>query len=173
MLAHRNLVATMKCLMFMVMPRDDIYIAFLPLAHVLELLAENTMMLFGVKVKLIHHTIFVLLMWSDIELVILRNCLWKLRVNRCCWEKDTLLSLGERRKTFIRHFFAFLQVGYSSPNTMTDMSTKVRKGYKGDATVLRPTMMCAVPLIMDRIYKNVLDSGWQDGSIVVSFQLHI
>ena len=49
-LAHRNLVATMKCLMFMVMPRDDIYIAFLPLAHVLELLAENTMMLFGVKV---------------------------------------------------------------------------------------------------------------------------
>ena len=99
MLAHRNLVATMKCLMFMVMPRDDIYIAFLPLAHVLELLAENTMMLFGVK------------------------------------------------------------VGYSSPNTMTDMSTKVRKGYKGDATVLRPTMMCAVPLIMDRIYKNILDSG--------------
>ena len=98
-LAHRNLVATMKCLMFMVMPRDDIYIAFLPLAHVLELLAENTMMLFGVK------------------------------------------------------------VGYSSPNTMTDMSTKVRKGYKGDATVLRPTMMCAVPLIMDRIYKNILDSG--------------
>ena len=98
-LAHRNLVATMKCLMFMVMPRDDIYIAFLPLAHVLELLAENTMMLFGVK------------------------------------------------------------VGYSSPNTMTDMSTKVRKGYKGDATVLRPTMMCAVPLITDRIYKNILDSG--------------
>ena len=49
-LAHRNLVATMKCLMFMVMPRDDIYIAFLPLAHVLELLAENTMMLFGIKV---------------------------------------------------------------------------------------------------------------------------
>ena len=98
-MAHRNLVATMKCLMFMVMPRGDIYIAFLPLAHVLELLAENTMMLFGVK------------------------------------------------------------VGYSSPNTMTDMSTKVRKGYKGDATVLRPTMMCAVPLIMDRIYKNILDSG--------------
>ncbi len=45
--------------------RDDIYIAFLPLAHVLELLSENTMMLFGIR------------------------------------------------------------VGYSSPNTMTDMSTKV------------------------------------------------
>ena len=32
------------------------------------------------------------------------------------------------------------------------------KGYKGDASVLRPTMMCAVPLIMDRIYKNISDS---------------
>ena len=41
---------------------------------------------------------------------------------------------------------------------MTDMSTKVRKGYKVDASVLKPTMMCAVPLIMDRIYKNILDS---------------
>ena len=38
------------------------------------------------------------------------------------------------------------------------MSTKVRKGNKGDASVLRPTMMCAVPLIMDRIYKNIIDS---------------
>jgi long-chain acyl-CoA synthetase len=41
---------------------------------------------------------------------------------------------------------------------MTDMSTKVRKGYKGDASVMKPTMMCAVPLIMDRIYKNIIDS---------------
>jgi len=29
---------------------DDIYIAYLPLAHVLELMSENTMMLFGIKV---------------------------------------------------------------------------------------------------------------------------
>jgi len=97
-LTHKNLIGTMKCLMFMLKPKDDIYIGFLPLAHVLELLSENTMLLFGIK------------------------------------------------------------VGYSSPNTMTDMSTKVRKGYKGDASVLRPTMMCAVPLIMDRIYKNIIDS---------------
>ena len=38
------------------------------------------------------------------------------------------------------------------------MSTKVRKGNKGDASVLKPTLMCAVPLIVDRIYKNILDS---------------
>lgn len=89
-LTHRNLVATMSCLMFMLNPKDDVYIAYLPLAHVLELLSENTMMLFGIR------------------------------------------------------------VGYSSPNTMTDMSTKIRKGTKGDASVLQPTMMCAVPLILDR-----------------------
>ncbi len=52
-IAFRNLVATMSCLMFMLDPReDDVYIAFLPLAHVLELLSENTMMLFGVRVSL-------------------------------------------------------------------------------------------------------------------------
>ena len=43
----------MKCLMFMLDNRDDVYIAYLPLAHVLELLSENTMMLFGIKVKII------------------------------------------------------------------------------------------------------------------------
>merc|ERR1719225_2308887 len=103
-LTHRNLVACMKCIMFMLNPKpDECYIAYLPLAHVLELLSENTMMLLGIK------------------------------------------------------------VGYSSPNTMTDMSTKVRKGYKGDASVLQPTMMCAVPLILDRIYKNITDSVKQKG----------
>jgi len=51
-LTHRNLVATMKCLMFMITPKeDDLYIAYLPLAHVLELMSENTMMLFGIKVS--------------------------------------------------------------------------------------------------------------------------
>ena len=55
-LTHKNLVATMSCLMFMLDPKDDIYIAFLPLAHVLELLSENTMMLFGIKVSLLRNT---------------------------------------------------------------------------------------------------------------------
>ncbi len=55
-LTHKNLIATMKSLMFMLDPKDDIYIAYLPLAHVLELLSENTMLLFGIKVKL--HPLF-------------------------------------------------------------------------------------------------------------------
>ena len=53
-LTHKNLVATMKCLRFMLNPKeDDVYIAYLPLAHVLELMSENTMMLFGIKVNTI------------------------------------------------------------------------------------------------------------------------
>ena len=83
---------------------NDIYMAYLPLAHELELLSECTMMVFGVA------------------------------------------------------------VGYSSPNTMTDMSTKVAKGNKGDAGILKPTMMCVVPLILDRIYKNIIDSVNKRGS---------
>jgi len=96
-LAHENLIATSTSIMFLEDFRQDMYIAYLPLAHVLELLSECTMMMFGVP------------------------------------------------------------IGYSSPNTMTDLSTKVLKGYKGDASILQPTMMCVVPLILERIYKNILD----------------
>jgi len=98
-LTHSNLISTSTCIMFLEpFYDDDVYIGYLPLAHVLELLSECTMMMFGVP------------------------------------------------------------VGYSSPNTMTDMSTKVKRGEKGDASVLKPTMMCVVPLILDRIYKNIIDS---------------
>ncbi|KAM9440191.1 long-chain-fatty-acid--CoA ligase 3b [Clarias gariepinus] len=48
------------------------------------------------------------------------------------------------------------RIGYSSPQTLADQSTKIKKGSKGDASVLKPTLMAAVPEIMDRIYKNVM-----------------
>ncbi|CAL4105089.1 unnamed protein product, partial [Meganyctiphanes norvegica] len=81
----------------------DVYIAFLPLAHVLELIAESMMILFGVP------------------------------------------------------------IGYSSPLTMTDRSSKVKRGCLGDATVLKPTLMAAVPLILDRIYKGILEKVANQG----------
>ena len=37
---------------------------------------------------------------------------------------------------------------------MTDRASMVKKGCKGDTTVLRPTYMACVPLILDRIYKG-------------------
>lgn len=48
-------------------------------------------------------------------------------------------------------------VGYSSPFTLIDTSPKIIAGAKGDASVLKPTAIPAVPLIMDRIEKGVTD----------------
>jgi len=73
----------------------ECYIAVLPLAHVLELLAENLMLVLGIP------------------------------------------------------------VGYSSTKTFTDTGTAVAKGSRGDATVLKPTIVCVVPLILDTIYKGI------------------
>uniref|UniRef100_A0A8C1V7R4 long-chain-fatty-acid--CoA ligase n=1 Tax=Cyprinus carpio TaxID=7962 RepID=A0A8C1V7R4_CYPCA len=38
------------------------------------------------------------------------------------------------------------RIGYSSPQTLADQSTKIKKGSKGDTSVLRPTLMAAVPV---------------------------
>jgi len=104
-LTHGNLIATSTSIMFLEpFYPDDVYIGYLPAAHVLELLSECTMCVLGIP------------------------------------------------------------VGFSSPNTMTDMSTKVMRGQKGDASVLKPTMMCVVPLILDRIYKNIIDSVGKRGN---------
>lgn len=42
-------------------------------------------------------------------------------------------------------------IGYGSPLTMTDTSNKIKKGTKGDVSVLKPTLMVSVPAILDRI----------------------
>jgi long-chain acyl-CoA synthetase len=34
---------------------------------------------------------------------------------------------------------------------MTDTSNKIKKGTKGDVSVLKPTLMISVPAILDRI----------------------
>lgn len=45
--------------------------------------------------------------------------------------------------------------------TLTDTSNKVKKGTKGDATALMPTLMASVPAILDRVrdgvFKKVFD----------------
>jgi long-subunit acyl-CoA synthetase (AMP-forming) len=44
-----------------------------------------------------------------------------------------------------------VRLGYSNPNTMINSSSMVKKGQFGDAVVLRPSIMGAVPLILDRL----------------------
>lgn len=47
-------------------------------------------------------------------------------------------------------------IGYGSPLTLADTSSKIMRGTKGDASVLRPTLMAAVPAILDRVREGVL-----------------
>jgi long-chain acyl-CoA synthetase len=84
---------------------DDVFIAFLPLAHVLEFICEAFCFLSGIP------------------------------------------------------------IGYSTPLTMTDTSSKIKRGCKGDATVLAPTIMACVPLILDRIYKGIQDKVQGGGKV--------
>uniref|UniRef100_A0A0K0EME2 long-chain-fatty-acid--CoA ligase n=1 Tax=Strongyloides stercoralis TaxID=6248 RepID=A0A0K0EME2_STRER len=49
------------------------------------------------------------------------------------------------------------RIGYSSPQTLFDTAMRIYPGSKGDTAILKPTIIAAVPAIMDRIYKAVLD----------------
>ena len=115
---HGNIMATLENLLALLsstpLRPDDTYIAFLPLAHILEFIMENCALLLGVK------------------------------------------------------------VGYSSPYTLTDNSTSIVKGAKGDLTILKPTQMSSVPLVLDRIYKGILskiESTGPTGSALFQYAL--
>merc|ERR1711892_1405843 len=104
---HKNLLKAVNAYLYQLnsitVSSADMYIGYLPLAHVLELIAENMMLVFGVS------------------------------------------------------------IGYSSPFTLTDKSTMIQKGASGDASILKPTMMACVPLVLDRIYKGVHENVKKKG----------
>ncbi|XP_011303691.1 long-chain-fatty-acid--CoA ligase 4 isoform X2 [Fopius arisanus] len=60
---------------------------------------------------------------------------------------------------------AGVPIGYSSPLTMIDSSSKIMRGCKGDAAVLKPTCMTAVPLILDRISKGINEKVKKSGAL--------
>ncbi|CAF3504649.1 unnamed protein product [Rotaria sp. Silwood1] len=99
LIKHENIVAAMTGQKERVFPMvdvdNDVYIAYLPLAHILELCCEILVFYLGIK------------------------------------------------------------CGYSSPQTLTDQSTAIKRGQKGDLQVLRPHLMCCVPTILDRVHKAV------------------
>ena len=109
-LTHHNLVSTLTSFLFeldaITPTSEDLYIAYLPLAHVLELIGESMMIMLGVA------------------------------------------------------------IGYSGPNTLTDKSTMIKRGGKGDESLLKPTVMFCVPLILDRIYKGVTEQIRRKSSLV-------
>uniref|UniRef100_A0A914WWP9 long-chain-fatty-acid--CoA ligase n=1 Tax=Plectus sambesii TaxID=2011161 RepID=A0A914WWP9_9BILA len=97
MLTHANVVAAVagQGAGVNIINEDDTFIGYLPLAHILEVDAELT-----------------------------------------------VLSHGCR-------------IGYSSPLTLHDRASKVKRGTHGDCHALQPTLLAAVPAVMDRIFKAV------------------
>ncbi|KAK7373153.1 hypothetical protein VNO80_06551 [Phaseolus coccineus] len=97
MMTHGNVLATLSAVMTIIpdIGTKDIYLAYLPMAHILELAAESLMAAVGVP------------------------------------------------------------IGYGFPLTLTDTSNKIKKGTKGDASALGPTLMAAVPAILDRVRDGV------------------
>ncbi|KOB73857.1 Acyl-CoA synthetase, partial [Operophtera brumata] len=65
--------------------------------------------------------------------------------------------------------FGGVAIGYSTPLTMLDSSSKIMKGTEGDASVLKPTCITTVPLIMDRISKGITDKVSRQGAFASAF----
>jgi len=57
------------------------------------------------------------------------------------------------------------QIFYSSPTTLTSSSPKVAEGTEGDAKLARPTRMTCVPLVLDKVIKNVVQKVEQGGRL--------
>jgi long-chain acyl-CoA synthetase len=109
LLKHENVVAAMTGQRERVFPMVDVdkyvYIAYLPLAHILELSCGSLFF-------------FLLICLNHLYLV----------------------------KLEILVYYMGVKCGYSSPQTLTDQSTAIKKGEKGDLQVLRPHLMSCVPV---------------------------
>jgi len=45
-----------------------------------------------------------------------------------------------------------VRIGYSTPLTMIDTSSKIKRGTSGDASILKPTFITAVPVSLGALY---------------------
>lgn len=69
-----------------------------------------------------------------------------------CFVESTLLWMGH-------------SIGYSNPLTLTDTSPALKEGVKGDLTTLQPILLCGVPLVLDRIRKEVTKKVESNGGL--------
>ena len=72
---------------------------------------------------------------------------------------------------FVEHimFISGIEIGYSSPNTLLETGTAIRKGDNGDMSALKPSIMIAVPHILDRIRKVIEDKIRSKGKLATKF----
>ncbi len=117
---------------------NDTYIGYLPLAHVLELSAELVCVSHGCRIGYSSpQTLADQVQTHTWVMLLCRHHHVKLFYNLSVLQIDnhnTFLHLEET-------FFLFLKNCVLSPQ-----SSKIKKGSKGDTSVLRPTLMAAVPV---------------------------
>lgn len=108
-ITHANIVATVAGVLKVIHPKlhNNTYLAYLPLAHVLEFICEFVLIASG-----------------------------------CA-------------------------IGYGSPLTLTNTSNKIKQGTMGDAPMLKPTVMTAVPAILDRVRAGVMKKIEDKGGITM------
>ncbi|XP_018494179.1 long-chain-fatty-acid--CoA ligase 4 [Galendromus occidentalis] len=58
-----------------------------------------------------------------------------------------------------------VKIGYSSATTLTDNSPSIIPGQQGDCSILQPTIMPAVPLMLDRVKKAVIRKCREKGAV--------
>ncbi|MCO5569650.1 hypothetical protein L7F22_023366 [Adiantum nelumboides] len=124
MITHQNIVAASAGVAKIVpnLGLNDIYVAYLPLAHIMELTAEVTHVLSNKNSS------------PQVQFCMLFKALISMQCTVC--------ACGGA-------------IGYSSPLTLIDSSSKIKKGTKGDVSELNPTLLTAVPAILDRIRDGV------------------
>lgn len=57
-------------------------------------------------------------------------------------------------------------IGYSSPHTISDESTGIKRGQRGDAVLLKPSVLASVPLVLDRIRKGIVQKIETNGPFI-------
>ncbi|KAG6441112.1 hypothetical protein O3G_MSEX001677 [Manduca sexta] len=86
------------------------------------------------------------------------------------YDDDVLMGFLPLAHRVLNNFISTgVPIGYSTPLTMLDSSSKIMKGTMGDATILKPTCITTVPLIMDRISKGITDKVSRSGAFASAF----
>lgn len=58
-----------------------------------------------------------------------------------------------------------IKLGFGTAQTLTDTSPNITLGQKGDASLLKPTVICTVPLVLERLRKGLEDKLNEGGPI--------
>lgn len=124
---------------------NDTYIGYLPLAHVLELSAELVSVSHGCRIGYSSpQTLADQVQMHTWVMLLCRHHQALLQSQRTSDWQSICIVTADNHNTFLHleeTFLIFLKNCVLSPQ-----SSKIKKGSKGDTSVLRPTLMAAVPV---------------------------